>query len=67
MQNIKKGVSDIVYSLRDINFEVQQREALGIIDKSGAAKSTLLKIISRFTSPTTGKVNIKGRLTVCQT
>lgn len=58
----KKGVSDVVYSLRDINFEVQQGEALGIIGKNGAGKSTLLKILSRVTSPTTGKINIKGRV-----
>jgi lipopolysaccharide transport system ATP-binding protein len=58
----KKGVSDVVYALRDINFEVQQGEALGIIGKNGAGKSTLLKIISRVTSPTTGKINIKGRV-----
>ena len=57
-----KGVSDVVYSLRDINFEVKQGEALGIIGKNGAGKSTLLKIISRVTSPTTGKINIKGRV-----
>jgi lipopolysaccharide transport system ATP-binding protein len=57
-----KGKSDIVYSLRDINLEVQQGEALGIIGKNGAGKSTLLKIISRVTSPTTGKINIKGRI-----
>lgn len=57
-----KSVSDIVYSLRDINFEVQQGEAIGIIGKNGAGKSTLLKIISRVTSPTTGKIHIKGRV-----
>ncbi|NWJ51789.1 MAG: ABC transporter ATP-binding protein [Bacteroidetes bacterium] len=57
-----KGLSDLVYSLRDINFEVQQGEALGIIGKNGAGKSTLLKIISRVTSPTTGKIKIKGRV-----
>ena len=58
----KKGVSNVVYSLRDINFEVQQGEAHGIIGKNGAEKSTLLKILSRVTSPTTGKVHIKGRV-----
>ena len=61
-ESSKKGVSDVVYSLRDINFEVEQGEALGIIGKNGAGKSTLLKIISRVTSPTTGKINIKGRV-----
>ena len=58
----RKGFSDIVYSLRDINFEIQQGDAVGIIGKNGAGKSTLLKILSRVTSPTTGKVQIKGRV-----
>ena len=58
----KKGGSDVVFSLRDINFEVEQGEALGIIGKNGAGKSTLLKILSRVTSPTSGIINIKGRV-----
>lgn len=58
----KKGESDIVYSLKDINFEIEHGEAIGIIGKNGAGKSTLLKILSRVTSPTTGKINIKGRV-----
>lgn len=58
----KKGSSDIVYSLRNINFEVQKGEAVGIIGKNGAGKSTLLKILSRVTSPTTGEIKIKGRV-----
>ncbi len=58
-----KGGSDIVYSLQNINFEIQQGEAVGIIGKNGAGKSTLLKILSQVTSPTTGKINIKGRVT----
>jgi lipopolysaccharide transport system ATP-binding protein len=57
-----KGASDIVYSLKDINFEIEQGEAVGIIGRNGAGKSTLLKILSRVTSPTTGKINIKGRV-----
>ena len=57
-----KGASDIVYSLKDINFEIEQGDAVGIIGRNGAGKSTLLKILSRVTSPTTGKVNIKGRV-----
>jgi lipopolysaccharide transport system ATP-binding protein len=57
-----KGTSDIVYSLRDINFEIQQGDAVGIIGRNGAGKSTLLKILSRVTTPTTGKINIKGRV-----
>jgi lipopolysaccharide transport system ATP-binding protein len=57
-----KGTSDIVYSLKDINFEIKQGDAVGIIGRNGAGKSTLLKILSRVTSPTTGKINIKGRV-----
>src|SRR5476651_1152442 len=58
----QKGESDIVWSLKDINFEVQQGDAVGIIGRNGAGKSTLLKVLSRVTSPTTGSVKIKGRV-----
>lgn len=57
-----KGASDIVYSLKDINFEINQGDAVGIIGRNGAGKSTLLKILSRVTTPTTGRINIKGRV-----
>ena len=57
-----KGDSDIVWSLKDINFEINQGDAVGIIGKNGAGKSTLLKLLSRVTSPTTGEIKIKGRI-----
>lgn len=57
-----KGESDIVWSLKDINFEIKQGDAVGIIGKNGAGKSTLLKLLSRVTSPTTGEIKVKGRI-----
>lgn len=58
----KKGVSDFVWALKDINFSVNQGEVLGIIGNNGAGKSTLLKILSRTTAPTLGEYKIKGRV-----
>ncbi|HMK07027.1 MAG TPA: polysaccharide ABC transporter ATP-binding protein [Flavobacterium sp.] len=57
-----KGRSNIVWSLKDINFEVNQGDAVGIIGKNGAGKSTLLKLLSRVTAPTTGEIKVKGRI-----
>ncbi len=50
------------WALKEINFEVEQGDRIGIIGRNGAGKSTLLKVLSRITEPTTGKITIKGRV-----
>jgi lipopolysaccharide transport system ATP-binding protein len=58
----KKGQSNIVWSLKDISFEVKQGDAVGIVGRNGAGKSTLLKLLSQITAPTSGTIRAHGRI-----
>lgn len=63
LKNItKKQQNQEFWALKDVSFEVNQGDRVGIIGRNGAGKSTLLKILSRITPPTQGRIEIEGRL-----
>jgi len=53
---------EFIWALRDVSFEVRRGEVLGIIGRNGAGKSTALKILSKITHPTEGRVELRGRV-----
>lgn len=61
-KNLGNSDGETIWALKNINFTVEQGEALGIIGRNGAGKSTLLKILSRVTAPTSGRISVKGRI-----
>ena len=58
----KNGGDDTLWALKDVGFDINERQAVGLIGRNGAGKSTLLKILSRITDPTEGQVIINGRV-----
>ncbi len=57
-----RAATETIWALRDVGFEVDSGEAVGIIGRNGAGKSTLLKVLSRITEPTTGTIDLYGRV-----
>ena len=61
LQSLRRR-SEEFWAVRDVSFEVARGEALGIIGHNGAGKSTILKLLSNITAPTSGEITINGRL-----
>ena len=51
-----------MWALQDVSFDVKEGEALGIVGHNGAGKTTILKLLSGITAPTSGRMTIRGRL-----
>jgi lipopolysaccharide transport system ATP-binding protein len=60
--NGRRTPKETFWALKDVNFDVQHGEVLGVIGRNGAGKSTLLKVLTRITEPTRGEVRLRGRV-----
>jgi lipopolysaccharide transport system ATP-binding protein len=58
----RRSNRNFVWALKDVSFEVEEGQVLGIVGRNGAGKSTLLKVLSRITEPTVGTVTVRGRV-----
>ena len=59
---IRNPQSELIWALKDVSFEVKRGEVVGLIGRNGAGKTTFLKILSRITEPTKGRVKLRGRV-----
>lgn len=59
---LRRAATERLWALRNVSFEVQQGEVLGVIGRNGSGKSTLLKLLTRVTAPTEGRIDLWGRV-----
>jgi lipopolysaccharide transport system ATP-binding protein len=62
LQSRRQSSKEEYWALREVSFAVEQGETVGIIGANGAGKSTVLKLISRIIEPTSGKIEVEGRI-----